>query len=147
MPTHILLGAIIGKVTGDPVAAIAVSVLVDVDHLYSYAKHKVLFTFKKFWKVVTDQSDPYGDQRGYLHNIIIAAVISALSFFVSKKFGIVFSSAYFGHLLLDMLDTSDYFIFYPSTTVNVKGFIDYYSKGEVILDVALVVILISMFFV
>ncbi len=144
MPTHMLLGGVIGAATGDPVTAILVSVLVDVDHVYSYAKHKVLFPLKKLWRVVTDQADPYGDQRGYLHNIVIAAVISALSFVIGKKFGITFSLAYAGHLALDMLDTSDYFILYPNTKINIKGFIGYYSKGEIALDVVLAIVLAAL---
>jgi membrane-bound metal-dependent hydrolase YbcI (DUF457 family) len=36
LPTHALLGAIIGKVTGNYAIGITSSTLVDIDHLQSY---------------------------------------------------------------------------------------------------------------
>lgn len=146
LPSHLLLGAIVGTATGDPITAIAVSALVDVDHLYSYAKHGVLWRPKQFWKTITDKADPYGDQRGYLHNIVVAAGISALTFLINPAFGITFTAAYFGHLLLDALDTSDYWIFYPNKSVNLRGFVDYYSKQEILFDIGLLIILAILLF-
>ena len=144
LPTHILLGSIIGQLTGNLVLAIAVSVLVDIDHLYSYIKSKVIFSPRKFWKTVTDKNDPYGDQRGYLHNVIVAGIISVIVWLALPLVGLTFALAYFGHLLLDALDKSDYWPLFPNKKINITGFVGYFSPGEVMIDVGLVVLLIIL---
>lgn len=144
-PTHIAMGAVIGTIFGHPILAIAVSVLIDIDHLYSYVRHGVIWQPQKLWKTLTDSDDPYGDQRGYLHNIIIAVILCGLSFLVVPvSFALVFSVSYIAHLVLDALDRSDYFIFFPSTKVNIKGFIDYYGKTEIIFIVFLLLLALAL---
>lgn len=145
LPSHILLGVVIGKLTGNYTTAIAVSVLVDTDHIVSYVKSGVLFSPRKLVKTITDTDDPYGDQRGYLHNVIIAGIISGCMFLISIPFGITFTSAYFGHLLLDSFDKSDYWPLYPNKKMNIKGFIDYYSWQEIIFDGILIVVIVFLF--
>lgn len=147
IPSHVLLGVVIGKVTGDYKTAILVSALVDIDHLVSYIKSGVIFSPRKFWKTISDKNDPYGDQRGYLHNILIATLSSGLTFLISIPFGITFSLAYLGHLVLDSLDKSDYWPFYPNKQVNLQGFIDYFSWQELLFDLFLVGILVVLFLI
>jgi membrane-bound metal-dependent hydrolase YbcI (DUF457 family) len=142
LPTHILLGGVIAKLTGNPVLAISVSVLIDIDHVISYVKSGVIFSPKKFWKTVTDKNDPYGDQRGYLHNVFIAVVICALFWVLIPSVGLTFALAYLGHLTLDALDKSDYWPLYPSKKINIKGFVGYYSKKELFVILLLLLILL-----
>ncbi len=137
LPTHLLGGLIIGKITGDYTAALAGAVLVDSDHLLSYFKNGVWFSFKKFIKTVTSQDDPWGDQRNVLHNVIWALIISALVVVFNYKFGVVFALGYLSHLVLDALDNSDYFPFYPSQRLNLKGPIKYFSIAEVVVMLGL----------
>ncbi len=144
IPTHVILGVLIGKITGDFPTAIAVSVLVDIDHLVSYVRHGVLTDYKKFLNVITDKEDPYGDQRGYLHNILIAGLLSALSFLVGMSFGLVFTLSYFGHLLLDALDKSDYWSLFPYKKINIRWPIEYYSYQEILLMCVLIVAIIFL---
>ncbi|OGJ00890.1 hypothetical protein A3I95_02210 [Candidatus Nomurabacteria bacterium RIFCSPLOWO2_02_FULL_44_12] len=54
LPSHIALGLIIGKVTGNYGLAISTSVLIDCDHFISLYKHGVLRSFKEFWKAETN---------------------------------------------------------------------------------------------
>lgn len=142
LPSHILLGGVIATVTGNPVVAIAVSVLIDLDHLVSYAKSGVLLSPKKLWKTVTDKNDPYGDQRGYLHNFFVAGLVCVAVWFLFPLVGLTFMLAYLGHLFLDALDTSDYWPLYPSKKINMQGFIDYYSKQELFVILLLLLILL-----
>src|ERR1035437_10413486 len=110
LPTHAILGLVIGKFTGNIPLAISVSILIDTDHLISYAKHKVLWPPKKFLEVVKDINDPWEDQRGYLHNVVIATIISFLVWIIfGRIIGAVFSLSYLGHLFLDAIDTANYY--------------------------------------
>jgi membrane-bound metal-dependent hydrolase YbcI (DUF457 family) len=141
LPSHIILGAVIGGLTGDYKTSIIVSVFVDLDHLVSYVKSGVIVKPKKFFKTITAKDDPYGDQRGFLHNVVVAGVISGLTFLVSIPFGSVFTLAYLGHLLLDAFDKSDYWPLYPFKGINITGFIDYFSWKEILFDFLMLVVL------
>ncbi len=137
LSTHIIAGLIVGKVTGNYSLAIASSVLVDIDHLQSYIKSRVILKPKLFWKTITDQSDPYGNQRGYLHNLLIFIFISAVLYIIFKNSVIPLILGWGGHLLLDALDGSDYWPFYPYKKINLKGPIMYASRYEIIFSIFL----------
>jgi hypothetical protein len=139
LPTHLLLGAIIGKLTGNYALAITSSLAPDLDHLNSYVKSGVIKSWKSFWNTISVTEDPYGDQRGYLHNVGIFLVVSIVLFFVSYKLALVIVLSWFGHLLLDTLDSSDYWPLYPNK-FNIRGPIKYYSLGELLFALILMLI-------
>ena len=143
IPTHLALGLLIGKVSGNYEIALLVSMAPDMDHFVSYARHGVLLHPKKFWKTVTDVNDPWEDQRSFLHNIVVWLILSLIAILLNKTAGIVFTSAYFGHLLLDALDNSDYYPFYPKK-FRIKGPVVYNSKGEFVL---FAILLLTFFFI
>ncbi len=137
LPTHVILGAIIGKATGDYTFALISSIAPDLDHLSSYIKSGVIKSPKKFWKTITDQDDPYQDQRGILHNAFFFLVVSALLILVFHKIYLVLVLGWLGHLFLDALDASDYWPFYPSKKINLRGPIKYFSYQELLLSIIL----------
>lgn len=146
-PTHIAAGVLIGALTGNWAVAILVSVLVDLDHLFSYVKSGVIFSPQKFWRTITDKEDATGDQRNILHNIFIAILISFGIYFIFPSIFLTFACAYFGHLILDTLDTSEYWPLYPSKLITLRGYIDFYSRYEVFFASGLVALsLLSVFF-
>jgi membrane-bound metal-dependent hydrolase YbcI (DUF457 family) len=140
LPTHALLGVIIGKVTGNYAIGIASSTLVDIDHLQSYIVHGQIFRPKKLWKALTDQVDPYGDQRGMFHNIVFFGVVATILILLLHKIGILISIGWFGHLCLDALDNSDYYPLYPNKSVNLRGPIKYGTWQELIFFLVLIVV-------
>jgi membrane-bound metal-dependent hydrolase YbcI (DUF457 family) len=141
LPTHFVAGLIIGKITGNYSVAVASSVLPDVDHLYSYIKNGVIKNPKKFWKVITSREDKYGDQRNYLHNVLILSFVSLILYFlISKYFFIPFVLGLFSHVLLDLLDSSDYWPFFPNKKINIKGLIKYASFSELVFALVLLLI-------
>lgn len=142
LPTHFMLGMIIGKITGNYPVALASSTLVDLDHLQSYATHGVLFKPKKLWRALTEQKDEWGDQRGIFHNVIFFAVASVLLILLFHKIGIFIVIGYFGHLCLDALDNSDYWPLYPNKSINLRGPIKYGTWQELIFFLVLLVIYI-----
>ena len=144
-PSHILLGIILGKLTGNIALSVIISVSVDIDHLFSYFKHDIILKPKAFLKAALSRNDAYGDQRGYLHNIFIAGAICALTFLISTPPGVTVTLAYFGHLLLDSLDKSDYWPLYPSKRFDIRGFVDYYSVHELLFDAFLAAIIVTLF--
>lgn len=144
LPTHFLLGMIIGKVTGNYPVAIASSVLIDLDHLQSYISHELILKPKKLWKVLTDQKDPWGDQRGIFHNVIFFGVVALLLVVLGGIIGKIIVLGYLGHLLLDALDNSDYYPLYPNKKINLKGFINYGTWQELLFFIVLVVIFVML---
>lgn len=142
--THIITGLIIGKVTGSYSAALVGALVVDVDHLIPYIKHKVLFNIKKLWKTITNPNDPYGDQRNYLHSLFTFIPISVVTYFlVDINIAITFSLGYLSHLILDALDGSDFYPFYPIKS-KIKGPIEYLSKAEFILFIILLAVFLLL---
>lgn len=145
LPTHVLAGLIIGKITGDFPAALAGSLVMDLDHTISYFRHGILFKPRKLFTAVSAEADPWGDQRNFLHSIFSWVVISILLLIINFKFGLIFSIAYFFHLVLDALDSADFYPFFPFRKPAIKGFVKYYSKQEIILDICLILVLIGLF--
>ena len=126
---HLFVGLIIGKISGSYLVALIGALFVDLDHLIVYVKNGILFKPKKLWKTITDANDPYGFQRNFLHNFFVWIIISILILIWDFRIGIIFSLAYLSHLLLDSLDGSDFYPFYP-WKINVKGPIKYLSIQE-----------------
>ncbi len=144
LPTHFLLGMIMGKVTGNYPIAISASVLIDLDHLQSYISHGIILKPKKLWKTLTDQKDPWGDQRGMFHNIVFFGVVAVPLMFLGGAIGKIITLGYLGHLLLDALDNSDYWPLYPNKKINLKGFINYGTWHELMFFIGLLVMYIIL---
>jgi membrane-bound metal-dependent hydrolase YbcI (DUF457 family) len=142
LPSHIVVGLIIGKLTDNYPLAIASSVLIDVDHLQSYVKSGVLFKPKLFWKTITDKADPYGDQRGYLHNAVVFIVGSILLALILGYTTTPLILGWLGHLALDAFDNSDYWPLYPYKGLNLRGPIVYASHQEAVFSF----LLLSIYF-
>ena len=147
LPTHVLAGLIIGKITGDFPTALAGSLAMDLDHTISYFRHGILFKPRQLWKAIHDEADPWGDQRNFLHSIFSWIVISIVLLTINFNFGLVFSIAYFFHLVFDALDSADYYPFFPFREFVIKGFVKYFSKQEIIFDICLVAVLITLFII
>jgi membrane-bound metal-dependent hydrolase YbcI (DUF457 family) len=139
-PTHLMAGLVIGKLTGNYSLSIAGSLFLDIDHAFSYAKNGILLKPKQLWKAVTDREDPYGDQRYFLHNFFVFLIITTIVLLLDLRIGLIFGIAYLGHLILDALDNSDYFPFFPNKKFNVRGPIRYFSIEESLVFFLLVII-------
>lgn len=137
--THLVLGLIIGKITGNYQAAISGSLLIDLDHFIPILKDKAKFSFKKFWKKTKDYKD---DSRTYFHSFFAWLFFSIIICLINYEFGLVFSLAYLGHFLLDALDNSSFYPLYPFKKINISGFMPYYSREELFLNIALLFVFI-----
>jgi len=143
LPTHLVAGMIIGKLTGDYTTSIIGSVIMDLDHLFSYYRAGFLFNFKKLLRVATSKINIGIPQRNIFHNIFFCLVVSAIVMIINFSVGLIFSSAYILHLILDSLDNSSYYPFYPNLKIRLHGPIKYFSKQEVII----VFVLLLIFFI
>ena len=57
VPTHIIGGLLIGKITGNYVPALIGATLIDLDHLVIYAKHGLLLKPRELLKIISDKED------------------------------------------------------------------------------------------
>jgi len=137
--THLALGLIIGKATGDYPVALAGSLLIDVDHLWPAFRDGELFNLKKFLKRTTSSKD---SSRCFFHNIFSWIGLSVLACLIGFHFAWVFSLAYLGHLILDAIDSSPFFPLFPIKRINITGFINYCSKKEIVFSLLLFLIFI-----
>ncbi len=130
LPTHLALGGIIGAFTGQPVLALAISARIDIDHLGIYYRHGVLKNPRLFWQTVTQTNDPYGGQRGHLHSIFGLTFFAILSWLVIPLYALTLALSHLGHLLLDTLDSADYWPLYPFQKINLRGPVGFFSRHE-----------------
>ena len=142
-PTHIALGLIIGKLSGDYSTAMIATFIPDLDHLRAYFKRGVLFTPKEIVKASISQNDEFGEQRSWLHSLLGWIIISAFILLINFKLGLIFSIAYLGHLVLDALDRCGFHPFYPSRYIKLKGPVPYASWYEF----SLIILLFSIFLI
>jgi membrane-bound metal-dependent hydrolase YbcI (DUF457 family) len=140
LPTHLMAGLILGKITGNYPLSIGIGVGIDVDHVFSYFKNGILLKPKKFLKTIFNKDDPYGDQRFILHNVLVFILLSMIVLMFNRTIGVVFALAYFSHIFLDALDSSDYFPFFPNKKLNLHGPIKYFSKQEFTVFLLLIVV-------
>lgn len=136
-PTHFVTGLLIGQFLGFPLESALAAVLVDLDHLVPYAKKGFLLKPKKLWSVLTDREDPWGDQRNVFHNVCVCAFIGLLLILSPWQVGLAVALGYASHLLLDALDSSVYYPFYPSRKLKIKGIVNYLSWSEFVFFVFL----------
>jgi membrane-bound metal-dependent hydrolase YbcI (DUF457 family) len=139
-PTHTLVGLIIGKLTGDYSTALIGSLAMDLDHAVSHYRHGLFSKPRKWLQTMLNQKDSWGDQRSFLHSIFSWVIISLILLAINFHIGLVFSIAYFFHLILDLLDQSDFWPFFPFKKLVVKGPVGYFSKQEIIFDIMLIVV-------
>lgn len=141
LPTHAIMGLIIGKLTGNYFVPIAFSVLPDSDHIVCYANEKLFNHLKHFWTTLMSEKRIFGTQRSFLHNIpILVFLCFILYFFVPWNIFIMIALAFLGHIILDCLDNSDYYPFDPYRKINMKGPIKYASYQEVIFGLCLLAV-------
>ncbi len=140
LPTHLALGGIIGAITGQPILALVASALIDVDHLGVYYHHGVLKDPRLFWKTITQTEDPYSGQRGHLHSVFTLSLIMAFSLLFAPLYAATISFSHLGHLLLDALDSADYWPFYPFQAVNIRGPVGFFSRYEAFVFTVLIAI-------
>lgn len=138
IPTHALAGLIIGKITGNYPAAIAGSLVIDLDHTVSYFRHRILFNPRELVKATLTRNDPWTDQRHFLHSIFSWVVISGSLVVLIPHIGVPFAAAYFFHLVLDAIEKSGLYPFFPYKTIALKGFITYASIQELLFAMLLI---------
>jgi membrane-bound metal-dependent hydrolase YbcI (DUF457 family) len=143
LPTHLVAGMIIGKLTGDYTTSILGSILMDLDHLFSYYQAGILFNFRKLFNMVTSRANSKIPQRNFFHNIFFCLFLSIIILLINFKIGLIFFAAYILHLVLDSLDDSNYYPMYPNKKISLHGPIKYFSKQEIVI----VFVLILIFFI
>ncbi|MEN9647221.1 MAG: LexA-binding, inner rane-associated putative hydrolase [Candidatus Parcubacteria bacterium] len=144
-PTHLLAGLIIGKITGQYTAAIAGSLVIDIDHLVSYFKNGILFKPRALLKAMKNEHDPWDDQRNFLHSVFAWAIVTIIFCYINMPLGSVFSVAYLGHLVFDALDGAVFYPFFPLRKFVLRGGISYHSRAEAVFTGILATMFLYLF--
>lgn len=140
LSTHLAAGLIISKLTGNYNASLLGSVIMDLDHLIAYYRTGILLKFRKILVAITGRADIGIAQRNFFHNIFFYLFISAVVLAINLSAGLTFGAAYLCHLILDALDSENYYPFYPSLKINLRGPIKYFSRQEFIFTFILLLI-------
>ena len=142
LSTHLAAGLVIGKLTGNYNISLLGSIIMDLDHLLAYYRADILFNFKKVLMATIGQANIGMPQRNYLHNIFICLLAIIIALAINFSAGLIFGLAYLCHLILDSLDTSGYYPFYPNLKINLRGPIKYFSRQELIITAILLLVFI-----
>ncbi len=137
LPSHFLVGVAVGSITGHYPAAIITSVVFDLDHLFFYYTRNLLFRPLKVLTKALEEKVYIKGQRGIFHSIFSLVAISTIFLLIDFSLGMTVFLAYFFHLLLDALDESPFYPFYPLKKMELSGPVIYASFGEVTLLVLL----------
>lgn len=140
LSTHLAVGLIISKLSGDYNASLLGSVVMDLDHFIAYYRTGILLKFRKILIATTGRDDIGLPQRNFFHNIFFCLLVSAVISAINFSAGLVFGAAYFCHLILDALDSENYYPLYPSLKINLRGPIKYFSRQEFIFTFILLLI-------
>jgi hypothetical protein len=140
LSTHLAAGLIVSKLTGNYNYSLLGSVVMDLDHLIAYYRTGILLKFKKVLIATTGRADIGLPQRNFFHNIFFCLIISIIFLLINFSAGLAFSAAYILHLILDSLDNSSYYPFYPNLKIKLQGPIKYFSKQEFVFTFILLLI-------
>ena len=141
---HIAAGLIIGKATGNYPVSLIGAVAIDVDHTLSYFRNVILFKPKKIIAAIKDENDPWGDQRGFLHNVFLWMAITIAIYLFMPSDWLALSLGYLSHLILDALDNAVFYPFYPSKKIGFLGPIKYFSLQETAFTAFLFIIFLTI---
>ncbi|MBI5734046.1 MAG: metal-dependent hydrolase [Candidatus Kerfeldbacteria bacterium] len=134
---HILSGLAIGEMANSLPAALVGALFPDLDHLVPYFRFGVFRSWGMFWRTVRSHDDPYGCQRNYFHSIWLFGLVTAVCIALGGVASLAFVLGYGSHLVLDALDSAEWWPFYPLRTVTVRGPIGYLSRGELLVTIFL----------
>ena len=132
LPTHIMAGLIVGKVTGNYPVAIITSVVFDLDHFFFYYTRDLIFRPVKVFKKALRKKIFIKGRRGIFHSVFTWIMVSALFMLINFPLGVTVSASYLVHLILDVLDDASFYPFYPLKVLNLRGPITYFSFSEVV---------------
>lgn len=132
LPTHLMAGLVVGKLTGNYSVAIITSIVFDIDHLFFYYTRHLLFRPAKVLKKAFKEKIYVKGKRGIFHSVFTWMLVSLIFLLINFPVGVTIASAYFVHLALDALDDSSFYPLYPWERLEIKGPINYFSFSEVI---------------
>ncbi len=133
IPTHIIASAIAGKLSGDYVTAIIAGTFVDFDHLIAYFRHGELFNRRFFKRIFSNEEDPWNEQRGWFHNIYAFVIINSIAYIFFPSLFLPILLGYGSHIILDLIDRSEVYPFFPNKKIILRGWIKYGTVQELIL--------------
>ena len=79
-----------------------------------------------------------------MHNVVVWFVISTVLYIAFDSVGVAIALGYASHLVLDALDSADYYPLYPWKRFNIRGPVGYFSKIELYFTLLLFLVFIAL---
>jgi membrane-bound metal-dependent hydrolase YbcI (DUF457 family) len=140
--THLITGVILGAISGNYLWVILGSMLVDIDHVYVFLRHRI-YNPLHMVRLGCDSRDVIKGQRTVAHSLLGWAIVSGAIYLFDATVGFYFGVGYLAHLLLDAFDKAELQLFYPLSW-HIRGPINYNSRSEHVLLAVLVVLILLL---
>lgn len=141
---HLILGIILGKLSGNYVFFILGSVFPDFDHIYIIFKNK-FFDIKQIKDSIKfEKKFGVKYKTPLFHSILGLILFSIIIYFFSKIGALYFAVAYFIHLIIDWIDIDKKYYLYP-LKIKFKGVLPIWSKSEKILTIILLIFTLLLY--
>jgi hypothetical protein len=138
---HFLIGIILGLSFGNSYLFILGSIFPDIDHIFVIIKNR-LFTRKKIIDSIRFEEKFGIRYKTPLFHSLLGLIFFSSILFIFNKDAILFSIAYFIHLLFDWIDIDEKYYLYP-LKIKFKGFLPIWSKQEKILTIILIILILT----
>ena len=141
---HLIIGLILGKLSGYTLLFVIASIIPDIDHLYLLIKHKLFTKAKIIYALKHEEKYKIRFKTPLMHSILGLLICTLIYYLTFNKNTIYFASAYLLHLLFDFPDIDKKQFLYP-LKYEFSGFLPIWSKTEQRLTLIFLIILAFLY--
>ena len=141
---HIIIGFILGKLSGSYIIFILGSVFPDFDHIYVMIKNRFFSINRIINSMKFEEKFGVRYKTPLFHSILGLILFSIITYFFSNIGALYFAMAYLLHLLIDWPDIDEKYYLYP-LKIKFKGVLPIWSKLEQIFTIILLVLLMVLY--
>ena len=141
---HLIIGLILGKLSGHTLLFVIASILPDIDHLYLLIKHKLFTKVKIIDALKHEEKYKIRFKTPLMHSILGLLICTLIYYLTFNTNTIYFASAYLLHLLFDFSDIDKKQFLYP-LKYEFSGFLPIWSKTEQRLTLIFLIILAFLY--
>ncbi|MBI2130648.1 metal-dependent hydrolase [Candidatus Woesearchaeota archaeon] len=141
---HLLIGLVLGKLSGNYLIFILGSVFPDFDHVYVMVKNRFFSMSRIINSMRFEEKFGVRYKTPLFHSIPGLILFSVITYFFSSIGALYFAMAYLLHLLIDWPDIDEKYYLYP-LKIRFRGVLPIWSKPEQIFTIILLVLLLVLY--